>query len=151
MKRSDLRELLGIGKETPQKGGEEGGIRAQEEEETQTLDSIGDGEYPSSPIKLTDDNLEDAIQRFPLTVVDCWAEWCGPCKMVAPVIAELAEDYQGKVVFGKLDVDENRKIATKYQIMSIPTLLVFKNGEVADQLVGAQPRETLEPKITKHL
>lgn len=151
MKRSDLRELLGIGKETAQKGGEEGGIRAQEEEETQTLDSLGDGEYPSSPIKVTDDNFEEVIQRFPLVVVDCWAEWCGPCKMVAPVIAELAEDSQGKVVFGKLDVDENRKIATKYQIMSIPTLLVFKNGEVADQLVGAQPREALEPKITKHI
>lgn len=117
----------------------------------QTLDSLRDGEYPSSPLEVTNDNFDDVIQRFPLIVVDCWAAWCGPCRIVAPVIDELAEDYHGKVVFGKLDVDENRKVAMKYRIMSIPTLLVFKNGDVVDQIVGARPKESLEPEITKHL
>ena len=148
MGRSDLLRLLG--RETAQEG-EEGGMRAQEEKEMQTLDSLGDGEYPSSPLKVTNDNLEEVIQRFPLVVVDCWADWCGPCSMIAPVIAELAKDYQGKIVFGKLDVDKNRKIAIKYRIMSIPALLVFKNGEIVDQIIGAMPRGLLEPKITKHL
>jgi len=145
MRKFDLFRLLG--KETDQ----ESGVRAREEEEMQTLDSLGEGEYPSSPVKVTNDNFEEVIQRFPLVVVDCWAEWCGPCLMIAPVIAELAKDYQGKIVFGKLDVDENRRTAMKYSIMSIPALLVFKDGEIADQIIGAQPRSALEPQITKHL
>jgi thioredoxin 1 len=117
----------------------------------QTLDSLGEGQYPSSPLELNSDNLDEAVQRFPLIVVDCWAEWCGPCRMLAPVIDELAEDYQGKIVFGKLNVDENRETAMKYRIMSIPALLIFKDGEVVDQIIGAQPREALEPQLTKHL
>lgn len=117
----------------------------------QNLESLGEDEYPSSPIELTGDNLDEAVQQFPLIVVDCWAEWCGPCRMLAPVIDELAEDYQGKIVFGKLNVDENRETAVKYRIMSIPALLVFKDGEVVDQIIGAQPREALEPQIKKHL
>ena len=123
----------------------------QEEEEVQTLDSLGDDEYPSSPLKVTDDDFDEVIQRFPLVVVDCWAPWCGPCQMVGPVIAELAKDYQGKVVFGKLNVDENQGKAMKYRIMSIPALLVFQNGELVDQIIGAQPKQMLEPKITKYL
>jgi len=123
----------------------------QEEEEVQTLDSLGDDEYPSSPLKVTDDDFDEVIQRFPLVVVDCWAPWCGPCQMVGPVIAELAKDYQGKVVFGKLNVDENQGKAMKYRIMSIPALLVFQSGELVDQIVGAQPKPMLEPKITKYL
>ena len=86
-----------------------------------------------------------------IVVVDCWAPWCGPCHMIAPVIAELAKDYQGKIVFGKLDVDENKEKAMEYGIMSIPALLVFKNSELVDKIIGAQPRKTLEPKITKYL
>lgn len=123
----------------------------REEEELQNLDDLGVSEYPSSPIKVTDADFDKVIQRFTLVVVDCWAEWCGPCHMVAPVIAELAGDYQGKIVFGKLDVDENQEKAMEYGIMSIPALLVFKNGELVDQIIGAQPRPTLEPKITKYL
>jgi len=126
-------------------------LSSHEEKEMQTLDSLGDGEYPSSPLKVTNDNLEEVIQRFSLVVVDCWAEWCGPCFMIAPVIDELAKDYQGKIVFGKLNVDENRETAIKYHIMSIPALLVFKNGEIVDQIIGARPRKLLEPEITKHL
>jgi len=123
----------------------------EEEEEAQTLDSLNDDEYPSSPLKVTDDDFDKVIQRFPLVVFDCWAPWCGPCRMVSPVIAELAQDYQGKIVFGKLNVDENQQTAMKYRIMSIPALLVFQSGKLVDQIIGAQPKPMLEPKITKYL
>jgi thioredoxin 1 len=103
------------------------------------------------PVDLIDATFTEAVQNHPLVVVDCWAPWCGPCYMVAPVVEDLAQDYAGKILFGKLNVDENRKVAMQYQIMSIPTLLVFKNGELVDRIVGAMPRKMLEPKITIHL
>ena len=106
---------------------------------------------PDHPVVLTDDNFEEALKKYPLLVVDCWAEWCQPCKMIAPIIEEMAQDYQGKIVFGKLDTDNNPLTANKYRIRSIPTLLIFKNGELVDQIVGAMPRAQLEPKIVKHL
>jgi len=105
----------------------------------------------NKPVDVTDATFEEMIHNHPLMVVDCWAPWCGPCHMVAPVIEELARDYAGRILFGKLNVDENREVATQYQIMSIPTLLVFKNGRLVDRLVGAMPRNMLEPKITKYL
>ncbi len=108
-------------------------------------------DYPNSPVKVTDDTVGDVVARYPLVIVDCWAEWCGPCRMVAPVLDELAKEMEGKVVFGKLNVDENMKTATKYGIMAIPTLLVFRNGELADQMVGAYPKTTLANKIQKYL
>ena len=86
-----------------------------------------------------------------MSVIDCWAPWCGPCRFVSPVIEELARDYVGKISFGKLNVDKNQRVATQYGIMSIPTLLVFKEGKLVDKIVGAMPRQMLEPKITKHL
>jgi thioredoxin 1 len=105
----------------------------------------------TKPIDLTDSTFKQTIQNHPLVVVDCWAPWCAPCRMVAPVIEALALDYSGKILFGKLNVDENSGVATTFQIMSIPTLLVFKNGKLVDRIVGAQPREMLEPKISRHL
>ena len=105
----------------------------------------------SKPIEVTDATFKKTIESHPLVVVDCWAPWCGPCRMVAPVIEELARDYAGKILFGKLNVDENRKVSTQYDIMSIPTLLVFKNGKLVDTIIGAMPRQTLEQKITRHL
>ena len=105
----------------------------------------------NKPIKVSHATFKDIIQNHPLVVVDCWAPWCGPCHMVAPVIEEMARDYAGKILFGKLNVDENREVATQYQIMSIPTLLVFKDGNLVDRIVGAMPRQMLEPKIAKHL
>jgi len=107
--------------------------------------------WPTAPITVTDTTMPQIISNYPVGVIDCWAPWCGPCHMVAPVIEELAKDYAGKIVFGKLNIDENRMSANKYNIMSIPTLLVFKNGKLVDQVVGAMPRQELEPKITKHL
>jgi len=108
-------------------------------------------DWPSIPVEVTDETFEEVIRRYPVVVVDCWAEWCAPCRMVAPVIEELARDYRGRILFGKLNVDSNVRTAQQYGIMGIPTLLVFKNGQLADQLVGAMPRSMLEPKITQHL
>jgi thioredoxin 1 len=110
-------------------------------------------EKPASnkPIEVTDATFKETIQNHSLVVVDCWAPWCAPCYMVAPVIEEMARDYAGKILFGKLNVDENRKVAMQHQIMGIPTLLVFKNGQLVDRIVGAMPRQMLEPKITHHL
>ena len=105
----------------------------------------------NKPVEVTDATFKDTIQNHPLVVVDCWAPWCGPCQIVGPIIEALARDYAGKVLFGKLNVDENRKVAMQYQIMGIPTLLVFKNGNLVDRIVGAMPRQVLEPKITGHL
>jgi thioredoxin len=105
----------------------------------------------NEPVDLTDATFAEAVQKCPLVVVDCWAPWCGPCRMVAPIIEEMARDYAGRIQFGKLNVDENRRIAMQYQIMSTPMLLVFKNGKLVDQTIGVMPREKLEPKVTHHL
>ena len=106
---------------------------------------------PNIPVRLTDGNFEKAKNKYPLLVIDCWAEWCVPCKMIAPVIEELAKDYQGKITFGRLDVDENQSVAMQYQIMSIPTLLIFKNGKKVGQKVGALPKKVLESELVKYL
>jgi len=110
-----------------------------------------EGDYPNAPVETTDNNIEMVIAKYPLVIVDCWAEWCGPCKMIGPVIEELATELQGKAVFGKLNVDQNMMTANKYSIMAIPTLLVFKDGALADQMVGAYPKSTLKNKIDAYL
>ena len=103
------------------------------------------------PVEVTDATLMEVVQKNSLVAVDCWAPWCGPCYMVAPVVEELARDYAGKMLFGKLNVDENRRTAMQYQIMSIPTMLVFRNGKLVDRIIGAMPRQMLEPRITRYL
>lgn len=110
-----------------------------------------EGDYPKATVETTDNNIEMLIAKYPLVIVDCWAEWCGPCKIIGPVVEELASELQGKVVFGKLNVDQNAGTANKYGIMAIPTLLVFKNGALADQMVGAYPKPTLKSKIEAYL
>ncbi len=114
---------------------------------------VQNSEKPASdkPIEVTDATFKETIQNHSLVVVDCWAPWCAPCHMVAPIIEEMARDYAGKILFGKLNVDENREIAMQYEIMGIPTLLVFKNGQLVDRIVGAMPRQMLEPKMTRYL
>jgi thioredoxin 1 len=99
-------------------------------------------------IEVTDQNFEDEVIKSTLPVlVDLWAPWCRPCLMVAPVIDKLAEKYNGKVKFCRLNVDENPQVAARYRIMSIPTLMFFKGGEVVDTVIGAVPERALEPKI----
>jgi thioredoxin 1 len=104
-------------------------------------------EMPNKPINITDADLDENIKKYSTIVVDCWAPWCGPCKMVGPIIDDLAKEMEGKIVFGKLNVDENQMTAVKYQIMSIPSLLVFKNGKLVEKFVGALPKEILMQKL----
>ena len=106
---------------------------------------------PNTPLQVTDADIETNVKKYPLMVVDCWAPWCAPCRMVGPIIEELAKEMQGKIVFGKLNVDENRATSIKYGIMSIPTLLVFKNGNLVDNIIGAMPKEMLLGKISPYM
>ena len=105
---------------------------------------------PDKPLPVSDANIDSTVSKYPILVVDCWAPWCGPCRMVGPVVEELAKEMQGKIVFGKLNVDENRATSMKYGIMSIPTLLVFKNGNLVDNIIGAMPKETLKAKLAPY-
>lgn len=102
----------------------------------------------AKPITLTDDNFDSEVLSADTPVlVDFWADWCGPCKMIAPYVEELAEELDGKVKIGKLDVDGNQATATKYGIRSIPSLLIFKGGEVVEQIVGAVPKNQILSKL----
>jgi thioredoxin 1 len=105
----------------------------------------------NEPITVSDADFDQVVKRYPLVVMDCWAAWCGPCKMIAPVIDELARDYAGKVVFGKLNVDENPQTAARFSVMSIPTLLIIKNGEEVDRIIGAVPRQLIEAKLRRYM
>lgn len=99
-------------------------------------------------IELTDSNFDEIVLKSDKPVlVDFWAEWCGPCRMVAPIVSEISSEYEGKAIVGKLDVDSNPGVAQKYGIRNIPTILFFKNGEVADKQVGAVPKSMLVSKI----
>jgi len=104
-------------------------------------------ENPDHPLHLTDGNFEEAIKKYKVIVVDFWASWCMPCRMVAPAIESLAKKHQGNIVFGKLNVDESPDTPTKFNIMSIPTLIIFKDGNAVSKLVGAMPENVLEEKI----
>lgn len=100
------------------------------------------------PITFTDDNFEqEVIKSDKPVVIDFWAEWCGPCKMIAPIIEELSDEFDGKVKIGKLDVDENQQTSIKYGVRSIPTVLFIKNGEVKDTIIGAMPKSAFVEKI----
>ena len=105
----------------------------------------------NKPIEVTDATYNETVQSSPLVVIDCWAAWCGPCRMIAPIIEELAREYAGKVVFGKLNVDKNRAVSMQYQIVSIPTLMVFSYGKILDKITGALPKPVLEARITRYL
>ena len=102
----------------------------------------------SKPVPISDNDFEKTVlQAAKPVLVDFWADWCGPCRMVAPIVDELAEEYDGRINFFKLDVDQNPKTATKYGIMSIPTLLIFKNGEPVSNIVGVRPKNELKQSL----
>jgi len=102
------------------------------------------------PIVVNDRNFDQTTKTYSLLVVDCWAAWCAPCRAVAPVVDQLAKDYSGKMIFAKLNVDENPETAQRYGIMAIPTLLVMKNGKEVDRIVGALPKNQFEAKIMQY-
>jgi thioredoxin 1 len=120
-------------------------ILAQLEKEEKRKKTLAD--EPDYPVVLTTSNFEEALRKYPVIVIDCWAEWCAPCQMVHPIIENLAKKYKGKIAFAKLDIDQNREIAERFSIMSIPTLLVFDNGQNVDSIVGAMPQASLEEKL----
>jgi thioredoxin 1 len=101
----------------------------------------------ASTVEITDSNFEEILKSDQPVLVDFWAEWCGPCKMIGPLVEELAGDYDGKAVIGKVNVDENPNMSAKFGIRSIPTLLVFKGGEIVDKQIGAVPKQVLADKI----
>jgi thioredoxin 1 len=102
-------------------------------------------------VEATDKNFEELIASEKPVLVDFWAEWCGPCRMVAPVVEELAADYEGKATIAKLDVDSNPEVSFKYGIRSIPTLMFFKNGQVVDKIIGATTKSILAKKLEAQL
>jgi thioredoxin 1 len=105
----------------------------------------------SKPIELTDNNYSEILDSQQPVLVDFWAEWCGPCKLIGPVVEELAKEYNGKAVIAKVDVDSNPVISAKFGIRSIPTLLFFKNGEIVDKQIGAVPKSILAKKLEAQL
>ncbi|MCK4498774.1 thioredoxin [Candidatus Bathyarchaeota archaeon] len=105
----------------------------------------------SAPIKVTDADFEAVVKKHRLILVDCWADWCGPCRMMSPIIDELAGEYDGEIVFAKLNVDENPQTPQRFNIGGIPTLLIFKDGKLVDRLVGASPKLLLENRLKKFL
>jgi len=105
---------------------------------------------PAAPIEVNDSDIDQAITKYPFLVVDCWAPWCGPCRMLGPVIDHLAETQQGAIAFAKLNVDESPETATKYGIRSIPNLLVFKDGQKVGDIIGAMPEAKLLEAINNY-
>lgn len=114
--------------------------------------SLTNGKVCMKPIQVNDANFQNEVLSADKPVlVDFWAVWCGPCKMIAPIVEELAAEYDGKLKVTKMDVDANPRTAMQYGIRSIPTLMVFKSGEVVEQIVGAIPKRHLLDKLTPHL
>jgi len=110
----------------------------------------GEKNYPSKPLHISGD-LNDVVSKYDVVVADFWAPWCQPCKIVEPMIEKLAKEMKGKVVFAKINSDRNKKLAMKYKIMSIPTLLLFKNGRLASRQVGAVPYDVLKAWVRRYI
>ena len=105
----------------------------------------------TEPIVLTDSNFASEVTKYPIMLVDFWAPWCGPCRMVSPIIEQLSREYSGKVAFGKVNVDENQRIAASFGIQSIPTLIIFKGGKAVDIMIGALPKAQIEMKLKQQI
>lgn len=105
----------------------------------------------NGPVHVTDSNFNEMTRKHPLALIDFWAAWCGPCQALAPTIEELAEEYAGRILVGKLNVDENPETAECFQVFSIPTMLIMKNGEEIDRIVGCVQKKYIEAALRKHL
>ncbi len=102
-------------------------------------------------LEITDAGFEDILKSDKPLVIDFWAEWCGPCRMVGPIVEELATEYGDRVTIGKVDVDNNQQVSVDFGIRNIPTILIFKNGEVVDKIVGVSPKEVIAEKLAAHM
>ena len=109
------------------------------------------GQANNQPMTVTDDTFHKAVQTHDLLVVDFWAPWCGPCRMVGPIIEALSAEYAGKAAFGKMNVDENQVVPSSFGIMSIPTIIIFSHGKEVERLVGAYPKAHIEAMIKRYL
>jgi thioredoxin 1 len=107
--------------------------------------------HQNIPIILTDYNFTEAVNKYQFLIVDFWAAWCGPCKMISPIIEQLSGELTGKVVFGKLNVDENPNVSNAFGIQSIPTIIIFKNGQVVDRMIGAMTKSQLILNISSYI
>jgi thioredoxin 1 len=116
---------------------------------------VNQAEHPKQvnthPLAITDTNFQETLKANPLVVVDFWAPWCGPCRMVGPVIEQLATEYAGKVTFGKMNVDENRNVPSSFAVMSIPTIIVFHHGQAVQRIVGAYPKADIEATFKRYI
>lgn len=101
--------------------------------------------------EITDADFKQVVENNDLVLVDCWAPWCGPCRMIAPVIEELSNEWGDKVYVAKLNTDDNQKVPMQYNIRAIPTLLIFKNGKLVEHIVGAVPKGEIQGKVAKHI
>jgi thioredoxin 1 len=105
----------------------------------------------TEPVVLTDSDFQSEVAKYPVMLVDFWAPWCGPCRMVSPIIEQLAREYSGRVAFGKVNVDENQTVAVSFGIRSIPTMMIFKNGKAVDVMIGALSKAQIEMKLKQQL
>lgn len=105
----------------------------------------------TEPVVLTNSNFKIEVAKYPVMLVDFWASWCGPCRMVSPIIEQLAREYSGKVAFGKVNVDENQMISASFGVQSIPTMMIFRGGKAVDVMIGALPKSQIEMKIKQQL
>jgi len=108
-------------------------------------------EMSMEPVHVTDSNFNEIVNKHSLALIDFWAPWCGPCLALAPAVEELAEEYAGKVIIGKLNVDKNPRTAERFQIFSIPTMLLMRDGREVDRIVGLVPKKYIEAVLRKHL
>jgi thioredoxin 1 len=107
------------------------------------------GKKPVKVLLVDESNFQEVISKNPAMVIDFWAEWCGPCRMVGPIVEKLAQEFEGRITFGKCNTDQNPRIATNFQISAIPTLLFFSRGNLANRVIGAYPEEALRSQITR--
>jgi len=127
-------------------------VQSKSVQQTQVRDpAVQEKPVLDKPIHVTDDDFDKVVKENRYVVVDFWAEWCRPCHAIAPTIDELAKRYAGKVVFAKINSDENQRKFQEYGVMGIPTLLFFKDGKLVDQVIGAMPKAPLEQRVVKHL